>query len=145
MKKITFNVYRLNEERQSAYLATLPSNERWLSHLPADCYDIVQVPGFMVSPKDLDKEGYPDGEQWEKLGIKFVVHHELSPWGGFIKGWTASEYSTGVCLLHAWSTMTKRSEAVFELGVQLMSHGDVLPELLNKHKQNFKPINGGEI
>ena len=139
MKKITFNVYKLNFHRFIDWKATVPESEN--HHYPVEVYDIVQVEGWLLSNEDIEKIGcFYDTELLEKVGVKFVVHHAFKSFDGDMSDWwTVSEYSTSASMIaHPYK---HRNEAIFELSIVLTNHYFEIETAVQEHKKRVGVIN----
>lgn len=141
MKKIIFNVYRLNKDKESAWIQANP--DKRYSNKPSEVYDIVQLEGWLLNPNDIEVWGDFPKERAQELydkGIKFVAHHSLSSYGdGISKWWTCSEYSTSASMTSR--NREKRYMSIFDLGVQLEIHEKELETALAKHQELVGVIN----
>lgn len=140
MKKIIFNVYRLNKAKHRAYMDEHPDTP-WYQK-PPEVYDTVELEGYLLSPEDIAKQDYPleKAQELEEKGIKFVVHHAFESYGdGISKWWTCSEYSTSASMTSR--NREKRYMSIFDLGVQLEIHEKELETALAKHRELVGVIN----
>ncbi|MFA5467321.1 MAG: hypothetical protein WC251_05660 [Candidatus Izemoplasmatales bacterium] len=141
MKKITFNVYKLNLSRLLDWKATIPENEH-PRYYPTEVYDIVPVEGWLLSNKDIEKIGcFYDTELLEKIDAKFVAHHAFRSFDGDMSDWwTVSEYSTSASMLpHAYKS---RTEAIFKLGQVLTNHYFEIEPAIQEYRERRNVING---
>lgn len=139
MKKITFNVYKLNLDRLMNWKATIPENEH--PRYPTEVYDIIPVEGWLLSNNDVEKIGcFYDTELLEKIGIKFVAHHSFNVCDdGFSDWWTVSEYSTSASMLpYAYKS---RTEAIFKLGQVLTNHYFEIESAFQEYRERRNIIN----
>ena len=140
MKKITFNVYRLDKAKHRAYMNEHP-DAHWYEE-PQEVYSIVELEGYLLSPEDIAKQGYPleKAQELYDKDIKFVVHHAFDHYGdGISKWWTCSEYSTSGSV--ASKNREKRYMSIFDLTVQLEKHEKELEATLAKHQEKVGIIN----
>jgi len=140
VKKIIFNVYRLDKAKHRAYMNEHP-DAHWYQK-PQEVYSTVELEGYLLSPKDIAKEGFPleKAQELEEKGVKFVVHHAFESYGdGISKWWTCSEYSTSASMTRR--NREKRYMSIFDLGVELNIHWDELDVALAKHQQEVGIIN----
>ena len=140
MKKIIFNVYRIDKAKHRAYMDEHP-DAQWYQ-CPQEAYSIIKLEGYLLSPEDIAKEGFPleKAQELEEKGFKFVVHHAFASYGdGISKWWTCSEYSTSASMTHR--NREKRCMSIFDLGVALDTHWDELDVMLTKHQQEVGVIN----
>ena len=140
MKKIIFNVYRIDKAKNRAYMDEHP-DAPWYQK-PQEVYSIIELEGYFLSPKDIAKEGFPleKAQELYDKGIKFVAHHAFEGYGdGISKWWTCSEYSTSASMTHR--NREKRHMSIFDLGVVLDIHWEELGVTLTKHQQEMGIIN----
>ncbi len=139
MKKITFNVYKLNLNRLLDWKATNSDGEN--HHYPTTVYDIVPVEGWLLSNEDIEKIGcFYDAELLEKIGAKFVAHHAFRSFDGDLSDWwTVSEYSTSASMIpHPYK---RRNEAIFNLGSVLTKHYFEIENAIKEHRERVGVIN----
>lgn len=141
MKKIIFNVYRLNKDKESAWIQANP--DKRYRNKPSEVYDIVQLEGWLLNPKDIEVWGDFPKERAQELydkGIKFVAHHSLSFYGdGTSSWWTVSEYSTSATAVR--KAREKRCQAIYELANFLISHDHEIEDGIQKHRELVGVIN----
>jgi len=139
MKKITFNVYKLNLDKFLEWKATVPESEQ--TNRPIELSDIVPVEGWLLSNEDIEKIGcFYDTELLEKVNAKFVAHHAFKSFDGDISDWwTVSEYSTSASMIpHPYK---HRNEAVFKLGSVLTKHYFEIESAIQEHRERVGVIN----
>ena len=140
MKKIIFNVYRIDKAKHLAYMNEHP-DVPWYQ-IPQEVYSIIKLEGYLLSPKDIAKEGFPleKAQELYDKGIKFVVHHSFESYGdGISEWWKCSEYSTSASITHR--NREKRYMSIFDLGVVLDFHWENIDVMLTKRQQAMGIIN----